>query len=231
MPDLLRFGLREGRRFFADVLRGKGPRVERALEVVRQNARRGDADSVLTVLDDFGRRESFLMNVGDRKGEILDEEVKKRRPVTALELGAFCGYSAIRMARLMREWDGHLDSVEVSKRNLETSKAMVAYAGLANFVTFHHGSAAEVIPGLKQSIDLVFIDHWKDLYLPDLRILEDQGLLRSGSVVIADNVGFFDAADYLDHVRNSGRYDSRYVESTLEYNDDLIDAVEVSIAK
>ena len=43
--------------------------------------------------------------------------------------------------------------------------------------------------------------------------------------------GFFDATNYLDHVRNSGRYDSRYVESSLEYNDDLIDAVEVSIAK
>jgi catechol O-methyltransferase len=229
VPTLLRFGLREGWRSLADAMRGKGPRVERALDTVRADAARGDPESVLAVLDAFARNQSFLMNVGDRKGEILDQQVRELRPRRALELGAFCGYSAVRIGRLLREWNGHLDSIEVSRRNVAVAESVVGHAGLSATVAFHHGSAEQVIPSLAEPYDLVFIDHWKDLYLPDLRRIEEHRLLRSGSVVVADNIAFFDASEYLDHVRNSGRYDSRYIESTLEYNDDMVDALEVSV--
>lgn len=231
LPTLLRFGLREGWRSLADAVRGKGPRVDRALDTVRAEAAPGDPESVLAVLDAFARNQSFLMNVGDRKGEILDEQVRQLRPQRALELGAFCGYSAVRIGRLLREWDGHLDSIEVSGKNVAVARSVVDHAGLGELVTFHHGSAEQVISSFDEAYDFVFIDHWKDLYLPDLRRIEEHGLLHQGSVVVADNIAFFDAAAYLDHVRNSGLYDSRYIESTLEYNDDMIDALEVSVRR
>jgi catechol O-methyltransferase len=226
---LLRFASGEAWRFAWDRLRGAPPRVEQALVHARAHARAGDPESVLAALDVFGRERSFLMNVGDHKGEILDAEVRSRRPARALEIGAFCGYSAVRIARLLREWNGRLVSLEANLRNARVARDMVALAGLADVVDVRHAKAEEAIPSLGAPFDLVFLDHWKDLYLPDLKRLEKHALLRPGSVVVADNVGLFDASDYFAHVRGSGRYASRNVASTVEYRDELPDAVEISV--
>jgi catechol O-methyltransferase len=227
--QLLRFAGQEAWRFSVDRLRGAPPRVEQALAFARAHARAGDPESVLQALDRFGREHSFLMNVGDRKGEILDAEVRSKRPARALEIGAFCGYSAVRIARLLREWDGRLVSIEASGPHARVARAMLELAGLADLVEVLHAKAEEAIPSLGAPFELTFIDHWKDLYLPDLRRLEKHGLLLPGSVVIADNVGLFDASAYFEHVRGSGRYDSRNVASTVEYHDELPDAVEISV--
>jgi catechol O-methyltransferase len=225
---LLGFGLQEAGRFVWDRLRFAPPRAAQALAFARANARPGDPESVLAALDRFGREHAFLMNVGDRKGEILDAELRRARPARVLEIGAFCGYSAVRMARLLREWGGSLRSVEASRTHAEVARETVALAGLADHVEVIHGKAEDVIPTLAGPLDLVFLDHWKDLYLPDLRRIEAHGLLRPGSVVVADNVGLFDVGDYLGYVRSCGRYESRNVASTVEYRDALPDAVEIS---
>jgi len=226
---LSRFALQEAGRFLWDRLRGAPPRVEQALAFARANAQAGDPASVLAALDRFGRERSFLMNVGDRKGEILDAEVLRLRPARALEIGAYCGYSAVRIARLLREWGGRLVSLEASAENARVARATVELAGLAEHVEVRNAKAEEAIPSLGAPFDLVFLDHWKDLYLPDLLRIEKHGLLRPGSVVVADNVGLFDASAYFRHVRGSGRYDSRNVPSTVEYRDALPDAVEISV--
>ena len=224
-----RFALQEAGRFLWDRLRGAPPRVEQALAFARSHAQAGDPASVLAALDRFGRERSFLMNVGDRKGEILDAEVLRLRPPRALEIGAYCGYSAVRIARLLREWGGRLVSLEASAENARVARTMVELAGLPEYVEVRNAKAEQAIPSLGAPFDLVFLDHWKDLYLPDLLRLEQHGLLRPGSVVVADNVGLFDASAYFQHVRGSGRYDSRNVAWTVEYRDSLPDAVEISV--
>ncbi len=90
------------------------------------------------------------------------------------------------------------------------------------------GKSSEVIPTLEGFFDLVFLDHWKGLYKPDLQAIESSGLLREGSVVFADNVGpLFGADEYLAYVRNCGHYDNRSMVSTVEYTE-IEDAVEIS---
>jgi hypothetical protein len=46
---------------------------------VRENAVQGDASSVWHAIDDFSRA-SFLMNVGDAKGDIVEEEIVGAKP-------------------------------------------------------------------------------------------------------------------------------------------------------
>ncbi len=83
---------------------GGQPRRERAaLDFVRAHATKGNAESVLCALDRFAREQRFMMNLGNDKGRILDE-LLAQRPANArvLEFGTYCGYSAVRMARLLR---------------------------------------------------------------------------------------------------------------------------------
>ena len=90
------------------------------------------------------------------------------------------------------------------------------------------GDSEKIIPTLDGPFDFVFIDHLKPHYLRDLQLIESNGLLREGSVVFSDNVGpFFGADKYLGYVRTSGRYETAYFESHIEYQD-IEDGVEVS---
>ena len=72
-------------------------------QYVEAEAREGDLDDVIRVVDDFAYHRSFLINVGDEKGEILDAAIRRTEPRQLLELGTYCGYSALRTARVMPE--------------------------------------------------------------------------------------------------------------------------------
>lgn len=73
------------------------------------------------------------------------------------------------------------------------------------------GNALQVIPKLKEIFDFVFIDAEKTEYLDYLRLVEDK--LHKGSVIVADNAGIFAErmSNFLDYVRASGKYRSKYV--------------------
>jgi predicted O-methyltransferase YrrM len=108
---------------------------------------------------------------------------------------------------------------------------MLDFAGLINKVNLVHGAADKVLPSLNSKFQFVFIDHAKKKYLPDLELIEKNSLIESQSIVFADNVGIFedDMKSYFSHVRNSGKYKSQNIGSTLEYRNNIYDAVEISV--
>jgi catechol O-methyltransferase len=57
------------------------------LKYVLQKSRPGDIRNVIETIDEFAWNKRWLMNIGDRKGEILDSAVRTRSPSTILELG------------------------------------------------------------------------------------------------------------------------------------------------
>jgi catechol O-methyltransferase len=164
---------------------------------VEGNARRGDVDDVIRVIDDFCYHQSVMMNVGDEKGEILDRAVRRIQPRRVLELGTYCGYSALRMTRMMAE-DARLYSVEFNPANADIARRIWDHAGIADRATVVVGSlgdGGETIDRLESehgfavaAVDFVFVDHDKAAYLPDLQRILDRGWLHPGAVVVADNV-------------------------------------------
>ena len=77
-------------------------------------------------------------------------------------------------------------------------------------------------------LDFVFIDHWKNVYLRDLQLLETHGLLRKGTVIVADNIIYPGVPEYLQYVTTSEKYQTETFDSTLEYSDKK-DAVAKSV--
>ncbi|MGZ3475589.1 MAG: O-methyltransferase, partial [Polyangiales bacterium] len=77
-----------------------GDKREAALQrYVLANARRGDLDDAISTIDHYAYNKSILMNVGDEKGAILDAAIVRAKPKLLLELGTYCGYSALRTLR------------------------------------------------------------------------------------------------------------------------------------
>jgi catechol O-methyltransferase len=222
------WALKEGSRFALAWLRREPALHRAALEFARAHATAGDPGSVLAALDRFAVEKRFLMNVGDEKGPMLENVVREAGPeARVLELGSFVGYSAILMARNLGA-GGRLVSVDVSHRASRVSREMAELAGLADRVEFITGRSTDVVATLHDSFDLIFLDHWKGLYLQDAKLILERALLRPGATVIADNVGpLFGDNPYVSWMQAREDFESRYVKAHVEYGN-IEDGVLVS---
>ena len=228
-PGVLGFALKNAVHALIDKVTGAPPRPVRVAEYVAAHATAGDPVDVLRTMDRFAREKRWLMNIGPEKGPLV-AELAARLPVAArvLEVGAYCGYSSIMLADALGR-EAHITSIEISRTCVESAQANVDVAGLGDRITFLRGPSAEVLATLQGRFDLVFLDHWKDLYKADLQLMEERGLVAAGSIVVADNVGeLFDPGEYLHYVRSSGRYDSEHRAASIEYTN-VADAVEISV--
>ncbi len=211
-------------------------REEALARHVVAHARKGDLDDVIKTIDDFGYRQSYLINVGDEKGEILDAAVLRAKPRLVLELGTYCGYSALRIARVMPA-DAKLVSLEFNPANAEIARRIWDHAGVGGRLTVLEGTLGDGGSTIAQlesrlglgdgALDLVFIDHDKKAYVPDLERIVAQGWLHPGSVVVADNIKFPGAPEYREHMRAAEGKQWRSVEhpAHAEYQSLLKDIV------
>jgi catechol O-methyltransferase len=203
---------------------------------VLAEARPGDLDDVIRVIDDFCATRSVMINVGDEKGEILDRAVRRADPSLLLELGTYCGYSGLRMARVMPR-QGRLISIEYNAANAEIARRIWAHAGVDDRLTVLVGSLGDggaTIDRLRRdfglgpaAVDFVFIDHDKNEYLADLERIVGEGWLRRGALVVADNVKFPGAPRYREHLEAEEGRTWRSVEhqTHVEYQSLLKDIV------
>lgn len=213
-------------------------REARLADYVEKHARRGDVADAIRVIDEFGYTQSYLINVGDEKGRILDDAVVRARPLRILELGTYCGYSALRMARAAPQ--ARLWSIEFNAANAAIAQRVFAHAGVADRITVVIGTLGDggaTIRALRErhgftpgSVDFVFVDHAKEAYLPDLQRIEQEGWLRRGALVVADNVKFPGAPEYHAYLRGAeGRsWRTTEHETHVEYQTLIKDLVLVS---
>ena len=180
-----------------------------AVEYVLKNAKPGDIDNVLATIDKFAYEKSMLINVGDEKGLLLDAAVRRANPALALELGTYCGYGALRIARAAP--NAKVYSVELAEANAVNARQIWEHAGVADRVTCVVGTIGDggrTLATLANehgfasgALDFVFLDHDKDAYLDDLKSILDRGWLHPGSIVVADNVRIPGAPKYRDYMR------------------------------
>jgi catechol O-methyltransferase len=180
-------------------------REEALADFVVANARQGDPEDVIRVIDEFCVNRSVMMNVGDEKGEILDRAVRRASPQLLLELGTYCGYSALRMARVMPA-GARLCSIEFSRDNAAIARRLWDHAGIGDQLAVLVGTLGDGGPTIDRlrtehgfgegMVDFVFVDHDKVAYLPDLERILGERWLHTGSIVVADNVKFPGAPQY-----------------------------------
>jgi catechol O-methyltransferase len=203
---------------------------------VLAHARPGDLDDAIRVIDDFCVTRSVMMNVGDEKGEILDHAVQQVSPGLLLELGTYCGYSGLRIARVMPP-DARFFSIEFNPANAEIARRIWAHAGVGDRLTVIVGSLGDggaTVERLRSefaftdgALDFVFVDHDKKAYLPDLERIQQERWLHPGSVVVADNVKFPGAPEYRAYLQAEEGRTWRTIEhdTHLEYQSLVKDLV------
>jgi predicted O-methyltransferase YrrM len=143
-------------------------------------------DEILKELD----RETNLNVLGARmisghlQGQVLSLLSKLIRPKSILEIGTFTGYSAICLAKGLEE-GGKLITIEIDDELENIAKRYFEKAGIQNLIVQKIGPALEIIPTLKETFDLVFIDAHKPEYPAYYDAIIDK--VNKGGIIIADN--------------------------------------------
>jgi predicted O-methyltransferase YrrM len=185
---------------------------------------------VLRGLEQIAKKQG-LPSIGPVKGKILTGIISKYEPKKILEIGTLHGYSAILMADMLPN-GGKLITIEKDTNLFGIAMKNVEDAGLSHIIEVINADGLKGIPLLqKQKFDLMFLDAVKSDYLKYLSLAEKNNLLSDRIVVVADNVLLYEneMQDYLQYVRDSGRYKSQSTETTLEFTKNVKDALEVSV--
>lgn len=106
------------------------------------------------------------------------------KPKYILEIGTYTGYSAICLAEGLAE-GGKLITIEKNPEVEAIAKRYFSESGQSEKIDFCIGDAMEIIPNLKLTFDLIFIDADKENYLNYYDLAFDK--LRKGGIIIADN--------------------------------------------
>ncbi len=133
----------------------------------------------------YAERADKAMLSGFYQGRLLAMLSKMVQPKRVLEIGTFMGYSALCLAEGLSE-DGKLFTLDVEPETNLIAKEFWKKSDLGGKIESFLGNAAEIIPNLNETFDLVFIDadkpayaHYYDLVFPKLRV---------GGFIVADNV-------------------------------------------
>lgn len=139
------------------------------------------------------------MLCGPVEGKLMEMLSGMIQPKNILEIGAFTGYSAICLARGLKE-GGMLDSLELNDELEDLILQAHERAGLSDKITLHIGDAKQTLKDLKEQgkmYDLVFIDANKREYPAYYDLVFD--MVRPGGYILADNV-LWDGKVYQDNV-------------------------------
>ncbi len=122
---------------------------------------------------------------GHYQGRLLSMLSKLINPQNILEIGTYTGYSALCLAEGMKE-GGVLHTIDINEELVDLQKRYFDASPWKGQIVQHLGEASEIIPGLKEDFDLVFIDADKPNYPTYFRQIMER--LRPGGVILSDNV-------------------------------------------
>ena len=122
--------------------------------------------------------------------------------------GTSFGISTIYLADGVRQTGGKVISTELLDSKAKKAEENISNANLGQYVEVKIGDAMQTLKEHSSPIDFLFLDGWKDLYLPLFQMLEP--LFHSGTIIYADNMNMEDTKPYADYVlANKNNYSTR----------------------
>jgi len=199
-------------------------RAERLLSILNSDKAKyeNNPDAIISAIYDFVRKgssegkQNWFPIYSPEKIGVSRAVLEKVSPCKVIvEMGVCVGTSALGWGKMLKDFNPGDNTVKVYALELDQKMCKVAteivkLAGLDDVVEVIQGTADASVnklveEGKLKEIDALFLDHWKDRYLPDIQLCEDLKLFRVGSVIIADNTDMPGAPDYVAYVETGGR--------------------------
>lgn len=108
-----------------------------------------------------------------------------QKPLKILEVGTAVGFSAILMSEYAPE-ECRITTIEKYEKRIPIARENFRRAGKENQITLLEGDALEILKGLEETYDFIFMDAAKGQYI--YYMPEVIRLLKKGGVLVSDNV-------------------------------------------
>jgi len=134
------------------------------------------------------------------QGRSMQQIILKNNCKNVIEFGTSFGISTIYLAAAVRQTGGTVISTELLESKAKTAKQNIEDAGLSNYVEIKTGDAMETLKTYSKAIDFLFLDGWKNLYLPLFKMLEAQ--FHKDTIIYADNMDMKNTKDFANYILN-----------------------------
>lgn len=122
---------------------------------------------------------------GHLQGRLLAMISKLIKPKKILEIGTYTGYATICLAEGLSK-NGIIHTIDHNEELVDFQKKYFTKAQLENKIQQHTGTALSIIPTLKDTFDLVFIDADKINYSRYFDLIINK--VSKGGIILSDNV-------------------------------------------
>ncbi|WP_304068990.1 O-methyltransferase [Pedobacter glucosidilyticus] len=122
---------------------------------------------------------------GHYQGRVISWLTKLVNPKNILEIGTFTGYATLCFAEGLAE-DGKIITLDINEELEDRVRGYFAQSAYADKIDYRIGNAMEIIPTLKETFDMVFIDADKKNNLNYYHLVFNQ--VKPGGLIIVDNV-------------------------------------------
>ncbi|CAJ1341882.1 unnamed protein product [Effrenium voratum] len=185
-------------------------------------------NNVLQAMDSYGEElgeaGSWAKFAGGSKAQALLAAARgaAKSSGAVLEIGTYCGYSAVSLAAAT---SATVTTLEMDPVLVAIARCVLAQAGLAQKVRVWTGHSQRLLPRMKERLsqtagfDVIFMDRWGSQYPEDLEQIERLKLLACGGVLVADNVLRTVAAHFLWQTCQVSGKSSRYASQVVPVNE------------
>ena len=122
---------------------------------------------------------------GHFQGRFLSLLSKMVRPRTILEIGTYTGYATLCLAEGLHP-EGVLHTIDIKEELTDLQREFFDRSGYGSQIVQHLGKAADIIPSLDTTFDLVFIDADKQNYAHYFDLVIEK--MNRGGIILSDNV-------------------------------------------
>ena len=164
---------------------------------------KGFSKSMFRPIQPSDFKDAYL-SISKEQGENLKSLIIEKNFRNIVEFGTSFGISTIYLAQGAKETKGKIITTELidskAKRAIENFKN----AGVNDLIELRIGDAMETLKNHKEPIDLLFLDGWKDLYLPLFQLLESN--FHDQTAIYVDNADMSDTKVFLSTISKSKKY-------------------------
>jgi caffeoyl-coA O-methyltransferase len=151
---------------------------------------------------------------GHFQGRFLSLLSKMVRPRTILEIGTYTGYATLCLAEGLHP-EGVLHTIDIKEELTDLQREFFNRSGYGSQIVQHLGKAADIIPALDTTFDLVFIDADKQNYAHYFDLVIEK--MNRGGIILSDNVLW--SGKVVEEVKHN----DKHTQALMAYNQKIKD--------
>ena len=151
---------------------------------------------------------------GHFQGRFLSLLSKMVQPRTILEIGTYTGYATLCLAEGLHP-EGVLHTIDIKEELTDLQREFFNRSGYGSQIVQHLGKAADIIPALDTTFDLVFIDADKQNYAHYFDLVIEK--MNRGGIILSDNVLW--SGKVVEEVKHN----DKHTQALMAYNQKIKD--------